>query len=82
MDKINKWLKINKFKLNENKTKLMEVNMQSNSPFRTNSVVIIEVSSIKYLGFIIDRDLKLKQHLKYIRRKIEKKDRFLQTTEI
>ena len=60
MGNINKWLKINKLKLNGNKTKLMEIDMQSNSPFGINNVVIGKVNSIKYLGFIIDRDLKLK----------------------
>ena len=33
MDNINKWLKINKLKLNENKTKLMKINIHSNSSF-------------------------------------------------
>ena len=59
--------------MNENKTKLMEINMQSNSSFRINNVVIEKVNSIKYLGFIIDRDLKLKEHLEYICREIGKK---------
>ena len=39
MDNIHQWLKINKLKLNENKTKLMEINMQSNSSFGINDVV-------------------------------------------
>ena len=75
MDNINKWLKINKLKLNENKTKLMEINMQSNSSFEINNVVIEKVNGINimYLGFIIDGDLKLKEHFKYICTKIGKK---------
>ena len=40
MYNINRRLKINKFKLNENKTKLMKINMQSNSSFGINNVVI------------------------------------------
>ena len=73
MDNINKWLKINKLKLNEKKTKLMEINTQSNSSFGINNVVIEKINSIKYLGFVIDGDLKLKEHLEYICRKIGKK---------
>ena len=76
MDNINEWLKINKLKLNENKTKLMKINMQSNSSFEINNVVIEKVNSIKSLGFIIDRDLKLKEQLKYLCRKIGKKISF------
>ena len=37
--------------------------MQSDSLFEINNVVIEKVNSIKYLGFIFDRDLKLKEHL-------------------
>ena len=71
MDNINKWLKINKWKLNENKTKLIEINIQSNSSFGINNIVIEKFNSIKYLGFIIDKDLKC------ICRKIGKKKGFL-----
>ena len=60
----------------ENKTKLMDINMQSNSSFALNNVVIEKVNSIKYLSFIIDRDLKLKEHLEYICEKIGKKTGF------
>ena len=53
-----------------NKTKLMEINMQSNSSFGINNVVVEKVNSIKYLGFIIDRYLKLMEHVEYISGKI------------
>ena len=56
---------MSKLKLNENKTKLMEINMHTNSSFRINNVVIEKVNSTKYLGFIIDRELKQKKHLEY-----------------
>ena len=69
----NKKMVEDKLKLNENKTKLMEINMQSNSSFGINNVVIQKVNSIQYLGFIIDTDLKLKEHLEYICGKIGKK---------
>ena len=55
MDNINKWLKINKLKLNENKTKLMKINMQSNSSFGINNVVTEEINSIKYLVNVCTR---------------------------
>ena len=65
MDNINKWLNINKLKLNENKSKLMEINIHT-SLFGINNAVIGKVNSIKYLGLIIDRNLKLKEHLECI----------------
>ena len=55
-------MKINKLKLNEN-----------NSSFGINNVVIEKVNSIKCLGLIIDRELKLKEHLEYVYRKILEK---------
>ena len=65
MDNINKWLRISELKFNENKTMLMEIYMQSNSSFRINNV-IKKVNSINYLGFLIDRDLKLRENLEYV----------------
>ena len=53
---------INKLKLNENKTKLMTINMPCNSSFRINNVIEM-VNSINYLGFIIDLNLKIMEHL-------------------
>ena len=47
---------MNKLKLNENKTKLLEINMNNNILFKINNVIIEKVNSIKYLGFIIDKD--------------------------
>ena len=39
MNKIKKWLKkINKLKLNENKTNIMEINMKNNITFKINYV--------------------------------------------
>ena len=54
MEDINKWLMINKLKLNDNKIKLLEINMDNNIIFEINNVIIENVTSIKYLGFIID----------------------------
>lgn len=73
MEKVNVWLNMNKLKLNENKTKLMEVNTTSTEIFRINNQIIEKVDQIKYLGFIIDKDLKFKTHIDYICKKIGKK---------
>ena len=50
MENINKLLMMNKLKLNENKIKLLEINMDNNMIFKINNV-IEKVISIKYLGF-------------------------------
>lgn len=70
---VNEWLKMNKLKLNENKTKFMEINMISNIKIKINNEEIEKVNYIKYLGFIIDKDLRFKEHIDYICRKIGKK---------
>ena len=44
IDNINKQLKINKLKLTENKKKLMEINMRTNSSFGIISVIIEKVT--------------------------------------
>ena len=46
---------MNKLKLKENKTKLLEINMDNNIIFKINNVIIEKVNSIKYLGFITDK---------------------------
>lgn len=73
MDNISKWLKMNKLKLNENKTKLMEINMNTNRTFQINNVMIEKVNNIKYLGFLIDKGLNFKEHVEYICKKIGRK---------
>ena len=59
MESLNKWLMMNKLKPNKNKTKLLEINMDNNIIFKINNVIIEEVNSIKYLGFIIDKGIKI-----------------------
>lgn len=73
MNNINNWLKMNKLKLNESKTKIMEINMNCNVIFKINNETIEKVKQIKYLGFVIDKELKFKQHVEYICKKIGKK---------
>lgn len=73
VNKINNWLKMNKLKLNEKKTKVMEINMTSNDIFKINNEIIEKVENIKYLGFVIDKNLKLRDHIDYVCKKIGKK---------
>lgn len=47
--------------------------MTSNNQIKMNNEQIEKVNSIKYLGFILDRELKLKEHIDYICKKIGKK---------
>lgn len=73
IENINIWLKTNKLKLNEKKTKFMEVNMISEEMIQINGENIEKVTHIKYLGFMIDNELKFRQHTEYICKKIGKK---------
>ena len=57
----NEWLKMNKLKLNENKTKLMQININNELVFKINNQVIETVNQINYLGFIIDKKLILNE---------------------
>lgn len=73
INKINTWLKMNKLKLNENKTKIIEINMSTEVIFKINDQIIEKVEYIKYLGFVIDKKLKFKEHIDYTCKKIGKK---------
>lgn len=64
---------MNKLKLNETKTKWMEINSRSETSIEINGVIIEKVNSIKYLGVIIDSGLKFHEHIEYICKKIGKK---------
>ena len=63
---------MNKLKLNANKTKLLEINMDKNIIFKINNVIIGNVNSTKYLGFIIHKELKFNDHMEFICKKIDK----------
>lgn len=67
------WLKINKLKLNEQKTKLMNLNLNNDTCIEINGRTIENVRSIKYLGMIIDKELNFNEHVDYICKKIGKK---------
>ena len=59
ISKLNKWLKINKLKLNEYKTKIMEINMNNNSGIKVNN------KTIK----LYMKDMNFKDHIGYICKK-------------
>ena len=73
MENTCEWLMMNKLKLNENKTKSLEINMDNNIIFKINNVMIEKVNSIKYLDFIIDKELKFNGHMEFICKKIGEK---------
>ena len=64
---------MNKLKLNANKTKLLQINMDNNTIFKTNIVLVEKVNSIKYLSFIIDKELKFNDFIVFTCKKIRKK---------
>ena len=75
-----KWLNLNLLTLNVNKTKFMLIsNNKVYNEFKSGNYKInvgnsdIEIiDSIKYLGFIVDRNLNFKEHARYIVNKISK----------
>ena len=68
LDTIEEWLKMNKLKLNVNKTKCMvwngSLNENENVIVNNNKIELVE--EIKYLGVIIDNKVNFKKHLDYI----------------
>lgn len=80
MERLNKWLCSNKLKLNIEKTKFMVINgrnVDQQISVSINGETIERVYTMKYLGFIIDCRLHLKNHIDYICKKIAKKIGFL-----
>lgn len=67
------WLKMNKLKVNVNKTKYMKFGMNDNIDVRMDNEPLVCVESIKYLGCVIDKKLNLKEHANHICAKISKK---------
>lgn len=75
---LNNWLCMNKLKLNVNKTKCMCVNSSGRDIGLVISGERIEcVREIKYLGVIMDSDLKFTEHIAKLSAKISKKIGFL-----
>lgn len=77
---INNWLCANKLQLNVDKTKCMVISNRNKCESVNviiNNSAIECVDSMKYLGLIIDKQLKMKRHIDYISKKIAKKIGFL-----
>ena len=83
--RVNKYMSVNKLKLNTNKTKFMLLCSDNQlTIFKSKDLNIniggenIElVTHIKYLGIIIDRKLKFEMHVDYISKKVAKKINFM-----
>ena len=81
LNKICKWLRLNKLTLNEKKTKFMIFDNCNNKDIisinndNDHSFVIKEqkVRKKKYLGLILDHKLKFVEHIDYIKKKIAKR---------
>lgn len=71
------WFKMNKLKLNIDKTKGMIINGITESIIKIDNDEIEIVNEIKYLGIIIDNKLKFHKNIDYICRKVAKKIGFM-----
>ena len=71
---IDNWLKSNKLTPNYTTTKFMvishEKNAKSNFEVMINKVLISNCNSYKYLGIILDDDLKWKTHFEHVSKKM------------
>ena len=77
LNKIVTWLNINKLSLNIEKTQYMlfsskKSKYDNSRSLKINNNHITRVSSIKFLGVILDEQLKWKEHINYIKSKISK----------
>jgi len=74
LDVITNWLNFNQLTMNAKKTKFMIISPSKPptmcSPPLINNVPIEQVNSYKYLGLVIDEQLKWKSHIKHIINKI------------
>lgn len=73
---ISDWLKFNKLKLNTTKTKYMIISNRSiicDKEIKIDDEVIERVKIFKYLGIIIDYQLKFKQNAEYVAKKMARK---------
>ena len=77
-----KWLSVNKLSLNIEKTKfLIFDNAQFSVKIKLcNNYAIKECKSFKYLGLMVDNLLKFDIHVDYIKKKIQKRINFINTT--
>ena len=70
------WLNMNKLVLNTNKTKFMILNNPSPElqfNIQINNTIIEQITSIKYLGIVLDNKLSFNEHIDHICKKVSKK---------
>lgn len=80
LEKLSRWLKINKLKLNVGKTKYMIItnrNIHIDCDVKIDNEDIERVEVMKYLGIQIDSKLNFKQNINFIIKKVSKKIYFL-----
>ncbi len=73
LDNLNDWFKANKLSLNASKTKYMSFNMKNGHHLLNLSIgddFLEKVNETKFLGIIIDDELKWNKHIDYCRKKI------------
>ena len=69
LPKVCKWLQANKLSLNAEKTQYQIYNNSKSKPnvcVKLNKIEISEAKTVKYLGVLIDNDLKWKSHITHI----------------
>lgn len=78
LQKLSNWLVVNKLKLNVAKTKWMAINTR-NEPstdgvsLQMDGGVLENVKLMKYLGVVLDNKLNMKEHVKYVGKKVARK---------
>ena len=76
LENIDKWFRMNKISLNYSKTNYMIFNKHPhktcNYEFNLKIYNIVRVSTVKYLGVILDENLTWSQHLKYLSSRLAK----------
>lgn len=78
LKKLDKWLKINKLKINTEKTKYMVIaRSQQTCNINISGNPIEKVTEMKYLGITIDDKLNFKKHAEQVTRKLAKKIHFI-----
>ena len=65
---------MNILKLNENETKIMEINLNSEGIFKINDAVIENLEYVEFLGFIIDKKLNVNEKINYLFKKVGNKN--------
>ncbi len=76
LKRIEDWLKANKLKVNEQKTKVMQLQSGRTSDvvnLTMNGVALETVNSIKYLGILIDNKVNLKENIQLVCKKVARK---------